>query len=310
MKEILLDSPAGRYRWHEHWVSVPEPGRPQTERNGRTHGIVIVRSGNIFIFHQSVPAMLVYDADGKLLNAWGEYPGAHGLTLVEEDGVEFLWLADEKRCVVEKTTLDGTVVQRLEPPAYAAGEPYIPTWVAVNETRHGGKGDIWVADGYGSSRVHRYDATGKYIASIDGSTGAGRFDCPHGIWFNTRKRPMELYIADRGNRRVQVYDGNGSYLRSFGEDHFSSPDCFYWNGEYLLVPELFGRVSLLDAEDQLVCHLGVNPSVRDEPPWPNDTELIPGLFSSPHGGAIDASGNIFIVEWRLGGRVLKLEKVS
>jgi hypothetical protein len=302
----MLETPVGRYLWHENWASVP--GLPSFERERRTHGVAVARSGRVYVFHQAVPAMLVYGADGCLVDCWGDYPGAHGLTLVEEDGEEFLWLTDQKSVVVEKTTLDGRVVGRIEAPSYADRERYIPTWVAVNERCHGGNGDIWIADGYGSSRVTKYDGAGNHLSTLDGATGAGRFLCPHGIWFDSRKRPAELYIADRGNHRVQVYDAEGNYQRSFGEDFLTSPDGFASDGNLLILPELRGRITILDANDHLICHLGRNEKSCDDPLWPDATPLWPGRFNSPHGAASDTAGNIFVVEWRAGGRILKLEK--
>jgi DNA-binding beta-propeller fold protein YncE len=121
---------------------------------------------------------------------------------------------------------------------------------------------------------------------------------------------MELYIADRGNHRVQVYDGQGNYLRSFGGEFLTSPDGFACDGNQLIVPELQGRVTVLDANDDLVCHLGENEEVCADPEWPDGTQLASGKFNSPHGAAADALHNLYVVEWRVGGRVLKLEKVK
>jgi len=304
----LLNAPTRQYRWHEDWISIPscETAVP----NGRTHGVAVDRKGNLYIFHQESPAMLVYDQTGKFIDSWGDYPGAHGLTLVEEGNEEFLWLTDQDKATVTKTSLSGTVCQSVNPPDYASQEKYVPTWVAVNEVRNGGTGDIWVADGYGSSRVNRYSAAGDFLCSLDGTEGAGRFSCPHGIWFDRRKSPMELYVADRGNRRVQVFDSGGKYLRSFGESFLTSPDCFVVDGDEVLIPELLGRVTVLDAGDELLYYLGKNEGVgKDKDPrWPNTNPLVPGKFNSPHGAAADAFGNIFVVEWRIGGRVIKLQR--
>lgn len=307
MNGLLLDTPAGIYRWHENWVSIPGPAG--SHANGRTHGVAVGRNGNVYIFHQAVPSMLVYAADGSLLDSWGNYPGAHGLTLVEEQGDEFFWLTDQDRAVVEKTTTDGRIVSSVAAPAYAGHEPYVPTWVAVNEQRHGGNGDIWVADGYGSSRVSRYDATGQYRSTLDGTEGGLRFNCPHGIWFDSRKRPMELYVADRGNHCVRVYDAQGNHRRIFGKEFLTSPDLFAADGERLIVPELQGRVTVLDADDRLVCHVGRNEEVCVDPAWPDKTALLAGKFNSPHAAAA-ALGNIYVVEWRVGGRILQLEKME
>src|SRR5215469_16115280 len=102
MKNPLLHTAAGIFRWHEDWVSIP---RSTTGGNsGRTHGIVIARDGRTYVFHQAEPAMLVFERSGELCASWGNYPGAHGLTLVEEDGREYLWLTDQEASLVEKAT--------------------------------------------------------------------------------------------------------------------------------------------------------------------------------------------------------------
>lgn len=306
----ILNSKAEQYRWTENWATIPHS--PAESLNGRTHGAAVSKSGLIYIFHQAVPGVLVYSPEGILQSSWGEFPGAHGLTLVEKNGIEFLWLTDQARVVVQKFTLDGTLVQEISKPPYASDPkvPYIPTWVAVNEIRHGGNGDIWVADGYGSHRVSRYDVKGNFIQTIDGSAGSGPFNCPHGIAFDARKSNPELYVADRGNHRVQVFDAEGTHKRTFGAEFLSSPDCFAFFHDQLVIPELQGRITLVDAQDRLVDYLGNHEAVASHKGWPDQTTLEAGKFNSPHGAATDAKGNIFIVEWRVGGRIIKLEKLS
>jgi hypothetical protein len=142
---------------------------------------------------------------------------------------------------------------------------------------------------------------------LDGTEGSGRFDCPHGIWFDSRKRPMELYVADRGNHRIQVYDAQGKHLRTFGEDFLTSPDIFVADQERLIIPELDGRVTILDVDDRLICHLSDNEQICLDPAWPDKTPLLAGKFNSPHAAAADA-GDIYVVEWRVGGRIVKLER--
>jgi hypothetical protein len=78
-----------------------------------------------------------------------------------------------------------------------------------------------------------------------------------------------------------------------------------------VIPELLGRVTVVDADDRLLYRLGENDKTGKDkdPEWPNSNPIAPGLFNSPHGAAVDASGNIFVVEWRIGVRVIKLERV-
>ena len=146
--------------------------------------------------------------------------------MVKEGATESLWIADNGRKrdyrlgyeyppaaagpssgQVLKTTLDSEILFTLAKPdlaIYREGN-YAPTFVAVNEEHHAGNGDVWVADGYGQSYVHRYSKTGDYVGSINGEEGAGgRFSTPHAIFIDWRKGAPELYMADRSNSRVQV----------------------------------------------------------------------------------------------------------
>ena len=232
------------------------------------------------------------------------------MTLVEEGGREFLWLVDQDKATVEKTTLTGDVVQRISKPDYPkySEAAYIPTWAAVNEIRNGGNGDIWIADGYGCSLIHRYDATGHYLTTIDGTDGAGHFNCPHGIWFDSRKKSPELYVADRRSRRVQIYDGEGRFKRAFGAEFLTSPNGFARFEDRLIIPDLRGGLAILDATDVLIDHIGRDQTICSMTGWPDETPIKPGKFNSPHGVAVDIWGNIFVVEWRAGGRITKLQK--
>lgn len=302
-----------QYEWIEDWARILDT--PSGIENGRTHGVVVTDSGNVMVFTQADPGVLTFNQQGELVASWGDrFSGAHGMTLVKEDDTEYLWLTDQNSREVVKTTLDGQTVLNIEPPKHPVYEKanYIPTWVAVNEERFGGNGDIWVTDGYGSNYIHRYDKTGRYLLSINGEEGkTGAFSCPHGIWVDTRKSEPELYVADRSNHRVQVYDTQGQYKRTFGSEFLTSPDGFVTHGDYLLVPELFARITILDSDDRVVCHLGANEDVVKVKGWPNfpKQELQPGKFNSPHGIAADPAGNIYVVEWIVGGRIIKLVKI-
>ncbi|HMN31142.1 MAG TPA: 6-bladed beta-propeller [Caldilineaceae bacterium] len=310
----IIGQQAARFQWVENWVRLP--GTDSARANGRTHGVVISEQGYAIVFNQSNPAILVYDQTGALLDAWGDrFPGAHGLTLVKEGDAEYLWLTDSSTGEVVKTTLDGQPIMSIQRPTlrlYRQGAKYAPTWVAVHEESKGGNGDIWVTDGYGSNYIHAYDKAGNYLDSINGSEGgAGPFKCPHGIFIDYRKDEPELYIADRGNRRVQVYDIEGNFKRVFGAELLTSPCGFATSGELLLIPELRARIAILDSQDHLVCYLGENEAVCDVPGWPNHpAQLIqPGKFNSPHGITADAAGNLYIVEWIIGGRITKLVRL-
>ncbi|MFQ6029431.1 MAG: hypothetical protein ACE5Q6_18295 [Dehalococcoidia bacterium] len=326
------------YRWQEDWARIPQG---ESAAAGWAHpGVAVTRSGQVITYHSGDPTVLVLDREGQLLRSWStDLTEGHGLTLVEEGDAEFLWIADPGRKRTKEHTyqyperndpisgrvvklrLEGRSVMELPKPDLALYQTadYCPTFVAVNEERHGGNGDIWVADGYGQSYVHRYDQRGRYLGSINGEEGeAGAFNCPHAIFIDRRKPEAELYIADRTNRRVQVYDLAGGFKRVFGSDFLTSPSGFVTHGDFLIVAELRARLAVLDREDRLVTYLGDNEAVCQVEGWPNNKNeagelvrpagLTPGRFNSPHGMAVDADGNLYVAEWLIGGRFTKLAR--
>lgn len=318
-----------RYQWLDNWAEIPNV---QGAQSGWAHpGMVVTESGEIVSFHPSDPQIMVFDQNGSLLRTWSTgFTEGHGITLVKEESAEYLWIADPGRKrrkdndfqypagvqvtgQVVKMDLKGDTKLSLPTPPVSVYElgNYCPTSVVVNEERWSGNGDVWVADGYGESYVHRYDKAGEYRSSLTGQEGAaGRFSCPHGIWIDRRKSEPELYIADRSNRRVQVYDLEGGFKRSFGSEFLTSPSAFAADGDRLIVAELRARLAVLDLQDRLVGYLGDNSLVAESEGWPNveRSMLQAGKFNSPHGIAVDGDGNLYIAEWLIGGRFTKLLK--
>jgi DNA-binding beta-propeller fold protein YncE len=324
------------YTWIEDWAKVPDG---TSARNGWAHhGLAVTSDGRVVANHPDASTILVFDQEGNVVSSWdGGLTEAHGMVLVVDEDVDYLWIADQgaKRLAetgyqysadprgskVVKKTLEGRTVASLpkpDLPIYRDAR-YAPTGVAVYEERHGGNGDIWVTDGYGQNQVHRFDQYGAYQCSLTGNAGeAGPFRTPHALWVDTRKPDPELYIADRGNRRVQVYDLEGTYKRVFGEDFLTSPSGFAVDGDHLIIGELRARVTIVDERDRLLYHLGANETVCAIDGWPNAknswgeptrTPLVePGKFNSPHGIATDSAGNIYVSEWLIGGRFIKLLK--
>ena len=310
---MRIGSGSQAYEWIDSWARVPDT---ESFRDGWAHGdMVITDAGEVITVHQGEPKVLVLDLDGNLRRSWDTpLTNAHGIDLVEENGKEYVWLADDQSGQVVKCDLgDGRIVlgiQRPDLPIYKDGA-YSPTAVAVNQETHGGNGDVWVADGYGQNYVHRYDNAGNYMASINGEEGAGRMANPHGLLVDTRKSEPELYIADRHNRQVQVYDLDGRFKRAFGPDFMVWPGGFTTHGEFTIIGEHeTSRLTVIDAHDRFVCYLGENAGVSETKDWPNvPAELIlPGKFNSPHGQAADKDGNLYVTEWMVGGRYTKLAK--
>lgn len=327
------------YTWIDNWAQYPDT---ESARTGWVHpGMIVNKNGEIMTTHPGEPTVLTYDSSGRLIDSWTvEAAEVHDITLVVENDTEYLWLTDNgsKRQPqlgydyppespttsgqVIKTTMSGEPVMRLDLPALPEyeGSRCATTETAVNEERHGGNGDIWVADGYGEHFVHRYDKSGRYIGSINGEDGGGKFNQPHGIFVDTRKETPEIYVADRANGRIQVFDEEGRFLRMFGEDFLTLPSTMDAHGDQLIIGQLCAKLTIVDIDDNLVCHLGANDTVTKVDGWPNNKDtkgnVVPtsllevGKFNSPHGLTVDDAGHIYLAEWLIGGRIIKLEKVN
>jgi hypothetical protein len=256
--------------------------------------------------------MVVFDGDGTFIMSWGEEyaSGAHGLQLNEENGEEYLYLAltSQNRCV--KTTLSGERIWEIGCPmdsgVYEKPEQFVPTNIAIAPN-----GDFYVADGYGLSYIHQYNAKAEYIGTWGGKGDApGKMNCPHGIYVDSRGETPVLVIADRANVRLQYFDLNGNHL-GFVTEELRFPCHFDQRGDDLLIPDLYGRVTIFNKDNKLITHLGDNPGVEKTEGYPNlpHNQRVPGKFISPHAAIWDHDGNIYAVEWVNDGRVTKLRRV-
>lgn len=309
---IIVGAGDHRYEVIHDWGQLPK-----TIAYGNTHGVCEDSQGRIYIKHtihsssQEKNAMVVFDADGKYVGAWGAElgiaGGAHGLHINKENGQEFLYLCDQARGQVFKTDLAGKVVwQRGVPDAdglYANPGEYHPTNVAITSD-----GTLFIADGYGKSWIHIYDTDGNYKKSFGGAgSEPGKTNCPHGLMIDTRGSTPVLAVADRANHRIQYFSTAGEHL-SFVTDELRLPCHFHQRGTDLLIPDLQARVSIFNKDNKLITHLGDGEKMdlRDKP----REQFIPGKFICPHSAIWDHAGNIFVVEWVEVGRVTKLRRVG
>ena len=326
------------YRWINDWGGAAHADDSDYESGWSHHDLAVLDSGDVVGFHAGRSEFIVYRPDGSIIRRWDtDLAEGHGIALAGRGDTQTLWVADIGRtrpaaanyeseewaagAQVVEMALDGSTRTRLAHPKHPEYEslPYVVTMVAVADTARGGSGDIWVADGYGASLVHRYNSAGEQLQTLDGTDGAGRFDCPHGVVIDYRGSEPELLIADRANHRIQVFDLEGSFKRSFGEDYLDSPSAFAAIGDLLVIGDLRAHLTMTDSDDKLAGQIGVNPRIFDEPGWPNALDaagnptrtprLQDGRLNSPHGLAAGADGSIYVAEWLIGGRMIKLERI-
>lgn len=283
------------------------------------HEIVQDPQGRIIVLtNHTQNNVLIYDKSGKLLDVWGkDYPGAHGLTISDEGGESFLYIADNERHEVIKTTLDGQEVMVLSWPEesgrYESATQYIPTETAVAPN-----GDIYVADGYGAQHILHYNEKGK-LKNIFGGRGEGDnyFDNAHGICIDTRTRKPTLLITARQRNQLKRFSLKGKHLETIDLP-----------GAYLCRPVVddanvymavlisrepwdsqSGYICILDEQNRVVSNPG-----GSMPKYKNDQlqqmYQTVKVFQHPHDVCVDDDKNLYVAQWNSGNTYpIKLVRV-
>ena len=329
---LIIGSGEHRYEVLHNWPQLPDKYSWQT-----THNVAVDAEGLLYVIHEGRetlkdhPSIFVFDAEGKFVRAFGNQfqGGGHGLEVRTEGAQQFLYVSAYQQVKsFAKLTLKGeTVWQKYAPmdsKLYAVGEDTAPKkrWGAdafmPTNFAFLPDGGFFLADGYGSFRIHRYDKDGNWLSMFgERGKGAGQLQTPHGIWMDTRPgREASVVVADRANKRLQWFTLEGKHLKTL--DGFILPANVDSRGDVLLVPDLSARVTLLGKNDEVLVHLGEDPEWRAQVTKDGNKmrrsttreEWVAGKFLHPHDACFDAAGNIHVAEWVDSGRITKLRKVS
>ncbi|HUM18252.1 MAG TPA: peptidyl-alpha-hydroxyglycine alpha-amidating lyase family protein [Candidatus Nitrosotalea sp.] len=259
-------------------------------------GVAVDRQDRAFVFTRGEHPVIVFDRDGNFLRSWGEgvIRRAHGITI---DADDMVWLTDDLHHTVRKFTPEGkpllTIGDPDKPAELQGGKPFNrPTHVAICPK----SGYLFVSDGYGNSRVHKYAPDGTYVMSWgEPGTDPGQFNLPHNL---VTDRDGTVYVADRENHRVQIFDGKGGYQGQWNNLHrpcglfVDRAAGLFFVGELgsgmpvtEKTPNLGPRVSVLDAKGQRVARFGGQ--------FPSEK---PGEFFAPHGLVVDSRGDVYVGE--------------
>ena len=190
----------------DYVVDAKWPQKPPELQWGHVPGIAVDAKDNIYVFTRSYPPVQVYDASGKYLRGWGKgIKNAHHIRI---DGEGNVWTTDLDNHVVEKYTPEGKMLLTIGTRGKAGRDEkhlFMPTDMAVTPA-----GDVFVSDGYGNARIVHFDKEGKFVnAWGELGSGPGQFSIPHSIAVDSKGH---LYVADRNNVRVQVFNSKGKFL--------------------------------------------------------------------------------------------------
>jgi DNA-binding beta-propeller fold protein YncE len=265
---------------------------------GPCSGVDVDSRGNVYVIQRKSPPILCFDPSGKFLRSWGAamigrqpgMQGPHGLRIDKDD---FVWTVDRDLHLVRKFDASGQLLLTMGTegsPGLGPNQFNRPADVAF-----GPSGEVYVADGYGNSRVMKFDRAGRFLKTWgDKGTAPGQFDLPHSIAVGPDQR---VYVCDRYNGRIQIFDSEGTLQQSWpglvpvGIDFDRQGNLFIVDG--------VSKVLQLDSRGQIARswgtepeELGLTPGQRTVPPIPN-----PGGFRFvPHLMATDQQGNLYLAD--------------
>jgi hypothetical protein len=281
---------------------------------GGTHGAIAQdKAGNIYVSTQSTTGILVYGPDGRFLKTIANaFPEVHSMVHAEQDGIEYFYTTVQKGTPGEnwlfvKMKIDGTPVLKITAPPEAGFKS--PNEWRLTAAVSAADGSIFIANGYGDSRIFHFDRNGNYLRSYSGKgSDPGLLNCSHGLTLDTRYDQPLLLVCDRENRRLCHFDLDGRYVRTVTQ-HLRRPCQIALYGDYAVVSELEGRVTVLDRDNVPVAFLGDNPHKAEWANYDLDPNAIGAAnFSAAHGCFIDRDANIYVSDWNHIGRVNRLAR--
>ncbi len=252
----------------------------------------------VYVFTRGDHPLIIFEQDGSFVDSWGEglFVRPHGMTLITEaDGTEVLYCVDDEGHWIGRFTLEGALLSQIGEKGKSApvgsGEPFNqPTTVAMDPK----SGDLYISDGYGNPCIHKYTADGRHLFSWgEYGTEPGQFNLPHSVCTDSAGL---VYVADRENHRIQIFDDQGNYLDQWNNMHrpcgLSIVDDIVYIGQiptHLHVneryPNIGACVTIHDLTGRQLARIGDAYA-----------GLGPGQYTAPHCIAVDSHGDIYVGE--------------
>ncbi len=280
---------------------------------GPTHGSVVIdKEGNIYTSAKA--GVFVFSPDGRVIQSYlgKNYSNIHDMEIRAEDDGEFIYGARNNDAEgIKFNAHTGEIVLRLKLPEEAGLGmiKFNPTAITVADN-----GDIFLSNGYASNHIFKYDQSGKYLMHFgEKGNGLKQFNTAHGMTLDTRYQPHRLLICDRNHQpkgRLLHYTLDGEFIEEVITG-LGMPTAVAIQGDFVSVPDLHGRLVILDKNNTIIAVLGNNPDPAKGRSYnvPQD-QWVEGVFSGTHGSFWDANGNLYVQDWNVAGRIMKLVRAD
>lgn len=280
---------------------------------GSTHGAVVIdEAGNIYTSAKA--GVFVFSPKGVVVQSYlgPEYSNIHDMEIRKEGDSEFIYGARNAAGEgIKFNAHSGEIVMKLGVPEESGlGQiKFSPTAITVAPN-----GDIFLSNGYATNHILKYDKDGKYLMHFGEKGNAlKQFNTAHGMTLDTRYEPPRLLICDRNHQpkgRLLHYDLDGEFIEEVVTG-LGMPTSVAIQGDFVSVPDLHGRLVILDKTNTIIAVLGNNPDPKKGKSFniPQD-QWVEGVFSGTHGSYWDEEGNLYVQDWNVAGRLMKLVKVN
>ncbi|OIQ38029.1 MAG: 6-bladed beta-propeller [Bacteroidetes bacterium MedPE-SWsnd-G1] len=305
-EDIIIGHNSHQYKVDVNWGNLDPTKVPVKD----CHEMVQDSKGRlVMLTNHTKNNVIIYDKSGKLLETWGtNYPGGHGLTLLKENGEDFLLITDYERHQVIKTTIDGKVVFEIDFPSdktkYPTKDEFKPTETTVLPN-----GDFYVADGYGNQFISHYNHKGELLNMFGGKgTDNNQFLNAHGICYDDRD-PNDpcLLISARAQNVLKRFSLDGNYLSSIPvpgalicRPVIHKKDIYFAVLKSKEAPnEDSGFLLIMDENNKVVSCPGATVP-RYEQGKLNQLYQSIRLFQYPHDVCVDDEENLYVAQWNSG----------
>ncbi|WP_286133386.1 6-bladed beta-propeller [Colwellia sp. UCD-KL20] len=320
------------YRVNTQWAKLDTLKNPVEN----CHDLAIDSQGRIILVTDNTANnFIIFNKDGEFIDAWGtEYPGAHAIKVVNENGEDFIYVVDSGWIInknwdgksteawespfnkviaqsgfISKLTIDGKLIFTLGHPqtldVYTPDMPFRPTDIAIAPN-----GDLYVTDGYGSDFVLQYDSQGRFIRCWGGHENKNdnlNLKNTHGIAIDLRiPNDPHLIISSRAEQSLKLFEMNGDYRSTidvagayiggpkFSKEHFFAPVC--WSHIDNTNAQDSGFISIFNKENKVIANLGgTQPKYIDGKLQPMQSSW--DVFQHCHGICIDDEDNLYVGQW-------------